>query len=552
MPKVKQFITKYWFVFAIVIVILIRLILSANLSSFYLSNLRYDDKLMINQLNSLKNGEYLGKYKDITLVKGVAYPIFLYVTSVLNLNNSMMLTIMYILVCLYFMCSLRKLINSEAIPFIIFTFLLLNPATFSSDLFQRLYRNSLTILETILFFGTVINIICHNYSEKKFSLPWFKIYIDYIFLGIITGIMFLTREDTIWVILVYVILIIYKLYKNFKIKTVLQLSIPILVTIILLNIVCYINYKNYGVYTYNEITNSAFKNAYIKILQIKDDEKKDKIAIPKSTLYRLSENSKLFNLPKEFIDKKYRQLSGGTDEIYNGNIVWYLRYWIYQKNDIKTGEQANKYWKELANEIDNLFKEGKLEKEWVIPSTKLNTPTQNEIQELPQNLKNTIVYTTTYQNVKTFSRIDLEKNGEYDEEVNAFKISYKDYHNAENIIENNPLEYEIIRNIYKYFTIIFSIITLVIYIKNIKIKDKINLILHIIVLTYLVIICGVTYTHTTAHDAIRYCYLGNIYILQSIFILLNLYRIYDKYKYKNIKLLESGGQNGFSNNSSIQ
>ena len=533
MQKVKQFINKYWFVFALIVVIVIRVFSSSGLNNFYLNNLRYDDKLMVDQLNSLKNGEYLGEYKDITLIKGVAYPIFLYLSSLIKISNSMLLTILYVLVSLLFIYSLRKIIKNKLILITIFIFLLLNPITYSSDLFQRLYRNSLTVIEMMLFFGILINIIASNDSKK------IGIYFNYFFLGIITAIMFLTREDNIWVVLVYGILVIYKLYKNFKIKTLIQVLIPVLVTIIILNSVCYINYRKYGVYTYNEITNPSFKKAYIKILQIKDDEKKDKVSIPKSTLYKLSENSELFNLPKQFIDMKYNQLSKGTDEIYNGNIVWYLRYWIYQRNNIKTGEEANKYWEELANEIDKLFKEGKLEKEFAFSSTKLNTPTQNEIKQLPKDLIHAIVYTTTYQNVKVFSTSDLEEKGEYIKEINAFKVAYKDYHNAENMIDNTSTGFELMRKSYKYFTIVFSIVAIGIFLKNIKIKDKLNLILYIIVIIYTIIICGITYTHTTAHDAIRYCYLGNVYILQNLFILLNLTRIYEKNR-NSIKLLESG------------
>ena len=523
MQKIKQFLIKYWFILAIIVVIVMRVLLSFGLQSFYLSNLRYDDSLMINQLKSLNNGEYLGEYKDTTLIKGIAYPVFLYIANLLNISYSMLLTILYILACLYFIYSFRKIIQNKFVLFTIFVFLVLNPISFSSDLFQRLYRNSLTIIEMLFFFGTVINII----SKKERNV------LSYIFLGIITAIMFLTREDNIWAIVIYSILVIYKLYKSFKIKNILQVLIPVVTSAILLNTVCYVNYKNYGEYTYNEITNSSFKKAYIKILQIKDDEKKDKVAIPKSTLYKLSENSKLFNLPKRFIDEKYKQLSQGTDEIYNGNMVWYLRYWIYKRNNIKTGEEANKYWNDLANEIDELFKEGKLEKEFAIPSTKINMPTLNELKELPKNLVEAIAYTTTYKNVKSFMASDLEQRGSYNEKVNAYSIFYSNYHNAENMIKNNPIGFEIIRNIYKYFTMVFSIVALAIYIWHIKVKDKLNLILHIIIITYAIIICGITYTHTTAHDAIRYCYLGNIYILQNLFILLNIARLYEKSKEKN-------------------
>ena len=74
------------------------------------------------------------------------------------------------------------------------------------------------------------------------------------------------------------------------------------------------------------------------------------------------------------------------------------------------------------------------------------------------------------------------------------------------------------RQIYKYVTIILSIISLIIYVKNIKKFDDINKILHIVLISYLLILFGVTYTHITAFYSIRYFYLGNVYILQNIFI----------------------------------
>ena len=533
MEKIKFFVNKYCFFVVLVMIVLVRMFLSCNLPSFYLDNLQYDDKLMIEKLTYLNEQKYLGEYKSTTLVKGVVYPLFLYLTNLANISYSMMLTILYVLACLYLVFALRKIVKSKLILIAISIFLLLNPISFSSDIFQRLYRNSLSIIELLFFFGTVVNII----NSKKNSI------INYIVLGIIAGIMFLSREDTIWIILVYLVLVIYKLYKNLKIQNIVKAVIPIIITAIMLNIICYVNYINYGVYTYNEITNSNFKKAYIKILQIKDDEKKDKVAISKSTLLKLAENSNVFNLTEKFIEKKYKRLANLDGEIYNGNIIWYLRYWLYQLNHFKTGEEANNYFEDLSNEIDELFEKGVLEKEFVIPSVHINTPTINEITELPMNILETIKYTTAYQNIKTFTERDLAQKSSVDEVVKAYKATYKDYHNAENMIDSNPFGLELLRNIYKYFTIVFSIIALIIYLRNIQIKDKLNILTHIVLLTYLVILCGVAYTNTTAFSAIRYCYLGGIYILQNLFIMLNVYRVYEK---------KRGNKNDISNNTSIQ
>ena len=85
-----------------------------------------------------------------------------------------------------------------------------------------------------------------------------------------------------------------------------------------------------------------------------------------------------------------------------------------------------------------------------------------------------------------------------------------------------------IRIIYKLLTIILSPIALLSYIYNIRKKDNINLISHIILISYLIILGGVSYTNVTAFPTVRYLCLGNLYILQSIFIILNFYRLYKK------------------------
>ena len=359
------------------------------------------------------------------------------------------------------------------------------------------------------------------------------------------SIMLLTKEDNIWTKIILVLIIICKLYKNLKIKNILITLIPIIVVIINLNIVSYINYRHYNIYTYSELNDSYFKDAYTKILQIKDDEKIDNhVAIPKSTFYKLADNSEVFGFTRQEIDNLYKLYAGANNEIPNSNIIWMFRTWIYKKYDFKDGKEANEYFYRLSNDIDKLFKEGKLEKEFAFPLVFTNPPTLDSIKQLPANFVKAIVYTSTYKNIKTFPKKNMVKAFAFDNIVGAYSINYHNTHNADSIISSNLFEMEIIRKTYEIFTIIFSIISVIIYVKNINKRDMLNLILHIILIIYLIIICGVTYTHTTAFDAIRYCYLGNVYILQSIFILLNISRIYNK---KSIGEKE----NDFNNNSSI-
>lgn len=498
------------FVIILGIIVLIRFLISYSLPSFYIKNLIYDDNLMIYQLINLLSGKYLANYGDYTLIKGVIFPFFLYIVRSLNISYSSILTLLYILGCTYFIKPLDKIIKNKKILTIIYIFILFNPISFSSELFQRLYRNSLSSIELLFFLGTIVRLFLSNHTIKKDI-------VNYILLGIILSIMYMTREDNIWTIVIIGLLIIYKLIKTKNYKIMLLGSIPFILLYLNLNIVSLINYKHYGIYTYNEIQKSSFKDTYKKILEIKDDKELDQVSIPKTTIYKLAE-IKEFGIPKKRIDGYYKVLANKNGEIYNGNIIWYFRQVVFKDQNLDTGKKADKYFKKLSKAIDN----AKLEKEFTFPSILLNRPTKNNIKQLPKSVVDITWYITSYKDVKTLTEL---KDFKYNKEVKAYTIEHKNSHTTANIVKVNDKDYEMIRLIYMILSIVLSPISLIIYIMNIRKKDNVNLISTIIFISYLVILAGVSYTNVTAFPTKRYLCLGNLYILQTIFICLNIYRI---------------------------
>ena len=102
-----KYIKKNWFIILLILVTILRFLISFKLPNFYIVNLQYDDKLMINLSRSIMKGEYLGRYNNFTLIKGIVFPLILSFTTLLHLNFSLFLTILYILSCIYFTLSLE-------------------------------------------------------------------------------------------------------------------------------------------------------------------------------------------------------------------------------------------------------------------------------------------------------------------------------------------------------------------------------------------------------------------------------------------------------------
>ena len=515
-----NYLKKHKFILIIVVVTIIRFLLSYRLPSFYIANLGYDDALMIRMMKKILDGQYLGLYNNIILTKGIVFPLLISIIKYININYSIVFTILHIGGCLLLTNSLKSNINNKVYLVIIYIILLFNPVSYSSELFQRLYRTSLSVTELLFFLSFIIRII----NDKG------NIIFNYLMLGFMISIMLLTREDTIWVMIIYGLLIIFKSIKKHKLKHILVYFIPCLILFLSLNIYSMINKKYYDIYTYNELKDSSFKDFYVRLKSIKDDNKKYRVSVTKRMLYKLCDESKTFGFERRDIDMYYENYKI-DDEIENNNIIWYLRNMIYVKFQLLNGKDANEYFRKLADEMDVLFKEGKLEKQLIIPSVNLNTLSIYYLKDWVINILKTVSYTTSYKDIKTFDEFKENIDIKYDDAANAYSVMFLDRYGTANIINNNHFIYEFFRIIYRYFTIVFSIFSVYAFFKNVTSRNKNSLILLIILMIYGVIILGVSYTHTTSFNAIRYIYLGDVYILQSLFIMLNIYIFFTTKKY---------------------
>ena len=159
MSKLKNIWQKYWFIILIILLGSIRFLLTYKLPSFYLYKMNYDDALMIKQLKYLIRGAYLGEYGVRTLIKGPIFSIILLLSTIYKISFSAFFTLLYICVSAFFVTSLKKTIKNKKYLIIIFIVLLFNPVTYSQDLFQRLYRNSISITELLFFLGATIRVI---------------------------------------------------------------------------------------------------------------------------------------------------------------------------------------------------------------------------------------------------------------------------------------------------------------------------------------------------------------------------------------------------------
>ena len=125
------------FLFALTI---LKLILCSMLPNFYIETYGYDDKLMVDMTNSISNGNWLGNYSDVTLVKGFFFPLLISLFRFLNISSQLGLSLIYVIACFTFCFVTRNIFKNKNYCYILYIFLLLNPISFASETYQRMYR----------------------------------------------------------------------------------------------------------------------------------------------------------------------------------------------------------------------------------------------------------------------------------------------------------------------------------------------------------------------------------------------------------------------------
>ena len=519
----------------ILILILLKIYLISVQPINYIPENIYDDALMLEQADSILQGKWLGKYNSLTLVKGPVTPIFIAILSKLHIPFLLGQEIFYDISCLFLVQSISKTIKNKKIIYLIFTILLYNPITFSSEI-CRVYRDgiytSLTMLLAAFSYSIFFN---RKYSIKK-QIKYF------IGLGITISALYLCREESIWLLpfcLISVIITIIFIIKDKEINKKKLLigmyAIPIAIFIINNLIICTLNYKNYGIFELNQYWSKEFKEAYGALTRVIPKETYKRVPVTQETIKRICEISPKLKEIEEYItgeeaDKWAKSGDGQEVEIQGGWIHWAIIKGVEEKGYYKDAKTANQYYKELANEINNAIDEGKIEGYKNKRVTNVPRFTFDDIINSVKKCKDTIRMETSFYLFKLVIYSKLSENEDVNEKwrnITREEIDYKiAYSGTENKIKLQVLKQ--IKNIYANVNpIIFKIslicvigLILCSIINHNKIYNEILILLGLMGL-YLCRIFIITFTYTTMYtEALNTMYLANTYGIQILFSML--------------------------------
>lgn len=552
MKKIIQNVKKNKLIYILIIISIIKILIVQvqPLNAKYA--MKYDDQLMVNLANNIIEGKWLGEYSKNTLIKGVFTPLFMVFINILHIPFLLGKEIFYSISCILFINVLKKKIKNTKILIIMFIALLFNPVEYSSEL-CRVYRDGIYTALIMYLITAVLGIYLSRNEETKKQIKY------YIGLGLSFSAIYLCREENIWLapfLIGSTIIILINIFTNRELKNKIQriclYLIPIFITLISINTICFINYKYYGVYTLNQYWGKEFKEAYGALTRVIPEEQKIRVPVTNETMDKIYEVSPKFAELREFFEgEKGKSWSNcgekNENEINGGYFHWALMEAVESKGYYKDAKTANNYYKQLAEEINKACDEGHLNGRDKKRVSNTCYFTLHDIISVIKEIPHTIKYQYRYEEVsiemkqsaillknheeikKRFENITLQG------ETNVIKYEKKINNIRINILLLIKKIYEFLNPYLFYISIAFFIIFIIYNIKNIiEVKEEVLILLGLLTI-YVSRIFIITFTKTLMYEeALNVSYLSSIYNIQILFALLTIQFLIKGVKRKNI------------------
>ena len=315
----------------------------------------YDDMLFINHAQSLAEGRWLGKFSELTLVKGPGYPAFLALNYWLGLPITFTHALFYCFSLAALSFLVLKISKSYLLAGLLFLVTLWDPRVFELN---RVMRDAIYAAQAILILTTLSYILFFKLQRKHE-------YMLSILLGLLFAWFWLTREEGIWLLPGMVFLLIFATIKNRYQKNGIRIIRPLIIAscfFIAVHIMFGLgNWIAYGDFVTVDIKEKNFQAALKSMESIRIGAEISYLAVPLKVREEIYKISPEFSELKKYIDPENAvstwQAGGCTfrpttcGDIGNGFFMWALRDATGKAGHYSSPLTASKFYKSIDNDI---------------------------------------------------------------------------------------------------------------------------------------------------------------------------------------------------------
>lgn len=364
------------------VVVAFRLWLGNSSPLYTMATAPFDDRIFLTQASALLGGDWLGRYNDLTLVKGPFYSFYLAFSSWLGMSLTKSYVLFYALGAWLVLLAIRQFAKQLPVWIQVFAFclILFCPAMVDTGVHVRAWRQPLWCILCLLVVAS-----CSGLASSYAETFWRKLFWAGA-LGLSLGCAWLTREEAIWLVapsLLALMIFCFLIWKDGGHWNVLFFTLsPLLLAPVLVFGVMMKNHYSYGFFGVVEMRGSSFVDAYAALSRVAPFDWERRIPITKEARRRIYEISPAFREIENDLEngigvrfmrstEKNVGISISEGEIAGGWMLWALRTAVARSGYRWSFEKTDDYYRRLASEVNRACDDGRLES---LPSRITMTP----------------------------------------------------------------------------------------------------------------------------------------------------------------------------------
>lgn len=241
---------------------------------------RYDDNYFMVQAQFLRDGQWLGPFQPLTLVKAPGYSYFLVLNNLLGTSYTFLIAVFHLAACTAFTLVLVRVLGVPRLAgFLVFAALLLQPVSVP----VRIYRDALSDSLLLLAIAGLLAVAFGNPSSR-----WR--YLQAAATGLALGWFWIAREESMWLAPTLLFLLIIAIVRTRRGGRSSQLQLAAAVAVIAVVAAMptvatgAINKAHYGTFVVSDLTRGPLQELVVQLDRIDAVPEIPRIPVPNEAL----------------------------------------------------------------------------------------------------------------------------------------------------------------------------------------------------------------------------------------------------------------------------
>lgn len=320
-----------------------------------LADASHDDAWFWWRAETIASGHWLGDYDKSTLMKGPGYPLFLALTHGLGLSLMTTQALLYAGACLLLGTALQRISGRAWLALLVVVALTWHP---SALVWNRVLRDNIGAAQLLVIVGCLLHFL-HASRAGRRGWGWATL------AGLVSGWMWTTREDVVWVVPGVMVLLLVAVSSAWRIpggrrRAGVGIACVGLAFAGWMALVATANLVKYGAFVTVETREGAYADAMSALQRVRVGEPVPYVPVPAKVREAVYEVSPAFARLRPYLEDRGSPWTATGCRLYphscgdyaGGWFMWALRDAVDAIGGYGSAPQAEAYYRQVADEID--------------------------------------------------------------------------------------------------------------------------------------------------------------------------------------------------------